>query len=146
MKRVLIYITILLFGLSLRLSAQESVKDAPHVFALMPDDICPYLSMQQRLYIARYIHRGIIDTVPNILEGKSYATFYNESDNTLGIQVTKNLHWTITAGQDTVSIVESLCAPRCAHTVFTYRLNDWRLLSVKREAVELETAEEMIEY
>ena len=145
MRRQLIYIGLLLYGLTSSMSAQKPVFDAVNAFALIPTDICPYLDMQQRLYISgNYALNISTDTIPNLLEGKSYVTSYDVYS--FGIQLTPNLHWTVTSDSSTVTIVEDLCAPRCAHTTYTYSMNDWQLLNIERLPMELETEEEMIVY
>ena len=129
------------------LSAQEKVsKDAAEVFALMPDSMCPYLNMQQRVGLIRYAQSGINDTINNILEGKSYVTYYSADGERFDIQLTSNLHWSISTDGMTHTITAELCAPRCARTTYTYRAADWQLLKVKREPVELETEEEQTVY
>ncbi len=119
LKRLLF---IVLMGLSISVSAQVSVKDAFH---MIPDTLCPFLDKQQRLYMIMKAEFGELDTIENRLDGKS--TIIELTQQTLRVQIADGVEYGFMVQNDTITFVQTMCAPVCASIVKQYD-SEWLYL------------------
>lgn len=122
------------------LSAVSQVREA---WMLMPDSVCPYLNRQQRLNLLRYAEMGVLDTVRNALDGRSWVDSISLEQIT--VHLTPNLTWQVrvlpadsiaqhapaAAANTGICVKATLCAPICTEARYYYDTL-WQLL--KREA------------
>ncbi len=119
LKRLLF---IVLMGLSIGVSAQVSVKDAFH---MIPDMLCPFLDKQQRFYMIMKAEFGELDTIDNRLNGKS--TIISLTPQTLRVQIADGVEYGFMVQNDTITFVQTVCAPVCASIVKQYD-REWHYL------------------
>ncbi len=112
-------------GLSIGVSAQVSVKDAFHT---IPDTLCPFLDEQQRLYMVMKAEFGELDTIDNRLNGKS--TIIALTPQTLRVQIADGVEYGFMVQNDTITFVQTMCAPVCASIVKQYD-SEWLYLQTK---------------
>ncbi len=106
--------------LALSAFAQTNVRDA---FIVMPDTLCPFFDTQQRAYM---VNRALVgDTIANRLNGKSVIT--EQTDSTLRIHIAEGVEYTLRMHTDTITFIQTVCAPVCASIVKQYKA-DWTYL------------------
>lgn len=106
---------------------------------MMPDSLCPYLNSQQRVLLLTDAAKGVYDTIPNQLGGRSWIE--ESSDSTVTFHLTHSMTMTLEASADTVTVIQTLCAPICSFTTRTYN-KDWNLLYETRSKWEAEQTDE----
>ena len=124
--------------LLLALTAQAQVAQ---VWVSMPDSLCPYLSAQHRKVLWEQAARGIFDTIPNQLGGRSYIASIDKENNALSVQLTRSMKMELTLQADTIVLTETVCAPLCS-TLTRYYTYAWMLLSETRSKWDAEQTDE----
>lgn len=132
--------------LSLGICAQVA-----EAWVTMPDSICPYLTQQQRYYLLQNATNGTMDTIDNVLGGKTVVDSVNLKSNYLSVQMTANMNWKLYLAFDydktTQSTVKYLClestvcAPRCS-TFKRYYDFAWNLMFSRHEPFVIEQTDE----
>lgn len=92
----------------------------------MPDSVCPYLDSQQRFTLATQATKGVYDTIPNKLGGRSWVE--ERTEQSVTYRLTPSLTMQVEAKADTIIVVETICAPICSTLTRQYSLS-WALLS-----------------
>ena len=105
----------------------------------MPDSVCPYLDSQQRFTLAAQATKGIYDTIPNKLGGRSWVE--ERTEQSVTYRLTPSLTMQIQADKDTVTVVETLCAPLCSTLTRQYNYA-WILLTEVRSKWDAELTDE----
>ncbi len=103
----------MLLGCSVVGNAQLTVRDA---FVSMPDTLCPFLDVQQRAYLLNVAPIG--DTIPNRFDGQTVLK--ERTERTVGLQVADGVEYTIFLQNDTITFIQTACAPVCASVVKQY--------------------------
>lgn len=93
--------------------AQLTVRDA---FVSMPDTLCPFLDVQQRVYLLNIALVG--DTIPNRFDGQSVLK--ERKEHTLCLEIADGVEYTIFVQNDTIMLIQTACAPICASVVKQY--------------------------
>ena len=106
---------------------------------MMPDSICPYLNSQQRVLLLTDATKGVYDTIPNQLGGRSWVE--ESSDQTVTFHLTSSLTMKLEASTDTITVTQTLCAPICSSTTRTFN-NSWILLYETRSKWDAEQTDE----
>lgn len=118
--RKLLFVVLLLLG-SMGISAQLT-----QTWVGMPDSICPYLSTQHRKHMIDAAIKGTFDTIPNLLEGKSYVEMVDIQQNAMRVRMTENMTMEITCDESSVTVIQTICAPICSTLTRVYT-TDWVL-------------------
>lgn len=116
--RKLTFVILLLLG-SLSMSAQLT-----QAWIDMPDSICPYLNTQQRKHMIDTAIKGTLDTVNNLLDGKSYVEAISIKENTMRVRLTENMVMEISVDDETITVFQTICAPACSTLTRIYT-TDW---------------------
>jgi len=107
----------------------------------MPDSLCPYLNIQQRKFMLDYALRGSFDTIPNQLQGRSCIELFDPQNDVLRVRLTSSLTAELRAGADTITLVETICAPICSTLTRKYNYA-WILLGESLSPWDAEQTEE----
>ncbi len=113
---------ILLAFLPLVVSARINVQDA---FLSMPIQLFPYLNSAERF--------TALAAVDESNSGVQDVRFDNKTvhveveDETLRIQVTEGVGYTIKTNNDTILLIQTLCSPICSSVVQQYT-SSWQLI------------------
>lgn len=91
------------------------------LFLSMPDSLCPYLDMKQRVVLLEYANQNLSDSVDNIYGGHSSVTA--KTDNYLCIQVTDGISLELLTDSDSFCLIQTACAPICSSIVKRYFAN-----------------------
>lgn len=130
--------TLVIGLLMLAFTAQAQIEQ---VWVSMPDSLCPYLNVQQRKFMLDYALRGSLDTIPNQLQGRSCIEQLDRTHNILRVRLTSALTAELQAGTDTITLIETVCAPLCSTLTRHYNYA-WMLLGESRSAWDAEQTEE----
>ncbi len=106
-------------GLSVVGHAQMKVWD---VFTSMPDTLCPFVDLQNRVCMVRIAG---CDTVPNRLDGVSYLI--DQTKYSLRVQIADGVEYGLLLHNDTITFIQTVCAPVCASIVKQYD-SEWHYL------------------
>ena len=106
---------------------------------MMPDSLCPYLNPQQRVLLLTDAAKGVHDTIPNQLGGRSWVE--ESTDLTVTFHLTQSMTMQVEASNDTIKVTKTLCAPICSSTTRTYN-NSWLLISETRSKWDAELTDE----
>ncbi|MBR1809166.1 MAG: DUF3256 family protein [Paludibacteraceae bacterium] len=90
-------------------------------FLSIPDTLCPYLDMKQRVMLLEYANHNTTDSVENIFGGKSIVL--SKADNCLELQVADGFTMTILADSASFLLIQTACAPLCSSIVKRYVAN-----------------------
>lgn len=91
------------------------------MFLSMPDTLCPYLDMRQRVMLLEYANHNATDSVENIFGGKSIVL--SKTDNCLELQVADGFTMTLLADSASFLLIQTACAPLCSSIVKRYVAN-----------------------
>jgi hypothetical protein len=105
----------------------------------MPDSVCPYMDAKQRAQLTADAVKGVYDTIPNRLGGKSWIE--NNDENSVTYRFTPSMTMQVTAQQDTITVIETLCAPICSNLTRHYNYA-WILLGEVRSKWDAELTDE----
>ncbi len=108
---------------SLSLMGQVNVREA---LLTMPDTLCPYLHVSQRAQLMQLAANGEIDSIPNLLMGKS--TINKISDKAIKLHIANGIAFYLLTKNDSIYLIQTVCAPICSSTVRLYD-KDWNLLT-----------------
>lgn len=117
MFRRSITILVLLLGVGLAVAQMP----AGQLFLSMPDSLCPYLDMKQRVVMLEYANQGVTDSVENLFGGKSVVTY--KSDECLQVQVAEGFGLTLFVDSTSFVLIQTACAPLCSSIVKRYVAN-----------------------
>ena len=117
MVRRFFYI-LLSLTLSIFSCAQLPVRQ---LFVSMPDSLCPYVDMKQRLLMMEYARQGMTDSVENIYGGKSRVT--SVTDNYICAQVAEGFMLELLSDTAGFYLIQTSCAPICSSIVKRYIAN-----------------------
>ncbi len=127
----------MLLGCSVVGSAQLTVRDA---FVSMPDTLCPFLDVQQRAYLLNVAPIG--DTIPNRFDGRSVLK--ERTEQNIGLQVAEGVEYTLFVQNDTITFIQTACAPICASVVKQYD-GEWRYVQTVRPSIQGVFVEAMLQ-
>ena len=111
------------------------------IWVSMPDSVCPYLNAQQRKQMFDRAMNGVFVPTVNQLNGTSLIEAVDLPGNTLRVRYSQVQVTEIQAGNDTIVIIDHVCAPVCS--TLTRRYNyAWMLLSAERSKWDAELTDE----
>ena len=105
----------------------------------MPDSVCPYLDSQQRFTLAAQATKGVYDTIPNKLGGRSWVE--ERTEQSVTYRLSPSLTMQVVAKADTIIVIESICAPLCSTLTRQYDYT-WGLLDMTRSRWDAELTDE----
>ncbi len=87
----------------------------------MPDSLCPYLDMKQRVVLLEYANQNMKDSVDNIYGGKS--AILDKTDNYLSLAVADGFTIELLSDSASYYLIQTACAPICSSIVKQYVAN-----------------------
>ncbi len=91
------------------------------LFVSMPDSLCPYMDMKQRVLMLEYANQKMTDSVENIYGGKSVVT--NLDENYISVSISEGFTIELLTDSEGYYLIQTACAPICSSIVKRYTGN-----------------------
>ena len=122
MRRSSVFLS-LCFALVMLMPCTKAFSQLPvsQLLLSMPDSLCPYLDMKQRIVMVEYANKQISDSVENIYGGHSHIA--QLTDSYLNMQVADGFTIEILTDSTGFYLIQTACAPICSSIIKRYIAN-----------------------